>query len=338
VFLPPGAGGTTAHKEKPTVSSESQREAKRLRMQELQRQMKLAGKNAGEFKGRLEDIPANKLQKSEFYQRPFQQNRAIDIALAFDPIAFHALSVARRPDGSLYFMDGQHRLMAAMLAKGDRYPVPCMVYDVEDERTEAWVYNRINIDRRGLSAADKWKSRHAEGDAYVLEVEDLLGEYGLVAAPKRGSYHPVPGEVVATNTLEMMLKKAGAQSVREVLGTLSSTFGDNPLGYREHFLRGVWHFIIRYPQHNPQRLRTVLLRKGVEWTPLYANMDPGISMAVTVHQAYNHNEAPQHRMPPFPLTPKGNQSGSETNRAALEYRKARGDMEGGQRGGNVPKK
>jgi hypothetical protein len=320
------------------VSSESQQEAKRLRMQELQRQMKLAGKNAGAFRGKLEEIPASVLQKSEFYQRPFQENRAWEIAQAFDWMAFHALSVARRPDGSLYYMDGQHRLYAAMCAFGDRYPVPCIVYDVEDERTEAWVYNRINIDRRGLSSADKWKSRHAEEDAYVLEVESLLGEFNLVAAPKRGSYTPKPGEVVAVNTLERALKKAGAESVRETLDRLYSTFGDNPAAYREHFLRGVWHFIIRFPQYNPQRLRTVLLRKGVQWTPLYANMDVGISMALTIHQAYNHNEAPQHRMPPFPLTPKGQQSGAETNRAALEYRKARGDLEGRQRGGNIEKK
>jgi hypothetical protein len=54
-------------------------------------------------------------------------------------------------------------------------------------------------------------------------------------------------------------------------------------------------------------------------------------MALSVHQAYNHKEAAIYRLPPFPLTPKGHQSGQETNRAALNFRKARECRGGEQR-------
>ena len=250
---------------------------------------------------------------------PFNEARAIEIALIFDWRAFHALNVARRlyENGMpLFYMDGGHRLVGAQLAYNDKVKVPCLIYDVGSVQEEARIYNLVNINRRGLQTADKWLSRHTEGDPYVETVEKLLGEWGLRAAPKRGSTAPEPGDVVAVTRLEYALKKAGEQSIREVLGNLHAVFGDNPKGYLEHFLSGTWHFIIRFPDYRPSRLRTVLLRKGLEWRPEFSGMDEGVSMALSIHQAYNKQENPEYRLPPFPLTPRGHQSGQETTRAA----------------------
>ena len=305
------------------MSKESQKEKALLRRQELARHLKQAGRAAGKPTGTYEEIPAHLLQKSPFYQRPLNEGRAIEIALAFDWAAFHALNIARRPDGTMWFMDGQQRRLAAQLAYHDKIEVPCMVYEVNSIQREAWVYNRINIDRRGLTAPDKWLSRHTEEDPFVLEVESLLAEFDLRAAPMRGRREPQPGEVVAVYSLEAGLRKAGTQSIRETLLNLSAAFGDNPHGYIETFIRGVWHFIIRFPSYRPQRLRTVLLRHGLGWRPEFHGMDEGIAMALTIHQAYNHREPAERRLAPFPIAPKGRQSGAETNRAALLFRRAR---------------
>lgn len=306
------------------MSKDSQQEQARLRRKELERHMKAAGRLAGtDHGGTYLDIAANKIKKPDYYQRPFRENRAIDYALNFSWRAFHVLNVARRKDGSLYFMDGQHRLQAAMLAFGDRIEVPCMVYDVATMREEAEVYNMVNMDRRGLTLADKWKSRHAAEDPYVIEIESLLAEWGLTPAPIRGRTASEPGQVQALSFLEWALKKAGPGSIREVLGTLSAVFGDNPGGYVEQFLRGLWHFVIRYPDYNPKRLRTILMRHGVTWRSDFQGMDEGTAMALTIHQAYNHKEPPERRLAPFPLATKGHQSGQETNRAAAAYRAKR---------------
>lgn len=302
-------------------------ERARLRRLEATKRMKAAGKAAGEFDGEWLMVRADTMKKSPLYQRPFNQNQAIEIAYFFNWRAFGVLSVARRayePGNPLYFMDGQHRLSGAQMAFSDSVEVPCMVYNVASVQEEAHIYNLININRRGLTYADKWTSRAAEGDAFVEAVERLLGEWGLVAAPKRGRFAPEPGEVVAVNTLESMLKKAGEESVRETLGNLHAVFGDNPKAYNEIFLRGVWNFLIRYPNYAVKRLRTILLRGGLDWRPDTRTMlEEGVSMALEIWTAYNHKEPADRRLPPFAMTPKGRQTGHETNRAALEYRRVR---------------
>ena len=304
-------------------------EKARLRRKELERRMRHAGEAAGErTTGRYVELPAKTIQRPENYQRPFNENAAIEMALIFDWDAFDNVNVTERTDEkgrTIYeYRDGQHRLSAAMLAKGDNVLVPCMVYPSRGNARDAWVFNRINIDRRGLASADKWTSRKAEGDSYVEAVENLLAEFDLTAAPMRGKTKPEPGEVVAVVSLEQMLKKAGEESVRETLRDLHSVFGDNPRAYNEVLMRGVWHFVIRYPYHSASRLRTVLMRNGVEWRPEFSQMDESVAMAYTIWTAYNYKQNPEHRLPPFPMTPRGRQTGHETNRAALEYRRIRG--------------
>lgn len=305
-----------------------------LRRLELERQMRLAGKAAGErTTGRYMELPANSIVRPDNYQRPFTEQAAIDIALAFDWDAFDNVNVTEHVDPvtgavTYKYRDGQHRLQGAMLAKGDDVLVPCMVYPTRGEQRDAWVFNRINIDRRSLAAADKWNSRRAEEDAYVVEVEAILGKYGLKATPTRGKSATKPGEVAAVSALEQMLKTGGHMSADETIGLLHDTFGDNHHQYRDFIIRGLWTFVLYFPDYRRDRLRQVMLRAALNghfYPKQIIGLGTGLQMAFAIYEMYNENLSTRNgRLAPFPVPSSPKMAAADIRRMAAHYREARG--------------
>lgn len=312
-------------------SAQTNKTKAQLRRQELERQMRLAGKAAGEPTGRYMMLKASDLVRPDNYQRPYTESAAIDIALAFDWDAFDNVNVTEHVDakGKIVhkYRDGQHRLQGAMLAHGDDVLVPCMVYPTRGEQRDAWVFNRINIDRRSLAAADKWNSRRAEEDAYVLEVESILKKYSLKPTPVRGRSASAPGEVSAVASLEQMVKTGGRDSVDETVGLLYDTFGDNHHQYRDFILRGLWTFVLYYPDYRRDRLRHVMLRAALNGRFIpkqIIGLGIGLQMAFAIYEMYNENLSIRNgRLAPFPVPSSPKSAAADLKRMAAAYREAR---------------
>jgi hypothetical protein len=313
------------------VAGQKAKTRAQLRRQELERQMRLAGKAAGErTTGRYAELPAKDIVRPANYQRPFNEDAAIEIALAFDWDAFDNVNVTERVenDKTIYeYRDGQHRLQGAMLAKGEDVVVPCMVYPSRGNVRDAWVFNRINIDRRSLAAADKWNSRRAEQDAYVTEVEHILSNHGLKATPTRGKSATQPGEVSAVGALEQMLKTGGAESVDEVIGLLYDTFGDAHQNYRDFIMRGLWTFVLYFPDYRRERLRQVMLRAALSGRLVpkqIIGLGIGVQMAVAFYELYNENLSERNgRLSPFPLPSSPKMAAADIRKMAAAYRAKR---------------
>src|SRR4051794_31726791 len=81
------------------------------------------GWTADNVPGKLIYLPKESLQVDPTYQRPLNDRKRLRIASAFNWAAFGVLICARRPDGTIWVIDGQHRLSAAM-SRSDVRDVP----------------------------------------------------------------------------------------------------------------------------------------------------------------------------------------------------------------------
>ena len=108
------------------------------------------------------------------YQRDsVGREKVLNIARDFCWASFGTLSVARRPDGSLWVFDGQHRKLGAD-KRSDIQKVPCMVYLTEQSNTEADLYLQTNVSRTGIPSAEKFKAMVHRGDADAVAVKAMV--------------------------------------------------------------------------------------------------------------------------------------------------------------------
>jgi hypothetical protein len=252
---------------------------------------------------------------------------------------FRSVAVNRRPDGTLALVDGQHRLRAAQMLWGPDVRVPCTFTHADTSQEEAGDFDGINTDRSGLAYNVAFRARIHHGDENSKKVQAVLAEFGLRPLwpdENRG----VPGTVVATRTIEYMIKAGGVSSARAVLSILKEVWKDDPNGYRDFILGGMWQFLVRYDGSiRRDRVVTVLGRlnspSGLDEltaeNKTSVNSSSAAACCGAIHYLYNYNMKLGMALPPFSME-------SSSRHAALLRRAARRwiDKHEGGRGG--PKK
>lgn len=130
--------------------------------------------------GKLIYVNKDQLNVDQTYQRPLNDGKRLRIASNFNWAAFGVLLCARRPDGSLWVMDGQHRLSAAK-SRSDVEQVPCIVFEfggnIMDEATDFLVANK---DRKPLTGFDSFRAMIVAGDPISLQVQELVHASGRI--------------------------------------------------------------------------------------------------------------------------------------------------------------
>lgn len=111
------------------------------------------------------------------YQRNANDARATAIASDFSWPLFGVCSVARRPDGTLWIFDAQHRWFGAM-KRADVTKVPCMIHDVEAPTEEAVAFLGANTFRGVLNSTERFKAQLKAGDKYAVVIDELVRECG----------------------------------------------------------------------------------------------------------------------------------------------------------------
>lgn len=132
--------------------------------------------------GVLRSIHKDSLSVDPSYQRDFKNHKAVEIASKFSWISFGALIVAKRPNGTLWVIDGQHR-HAGALKRSDITELPCVVYELEDVVDEAGGFLEINKSRKPLTAMDTHRAFVMKGDEAALRIEALARKYGYTINP-----------------------------------------------------------------------------------------------------------------------------------------------------------
>lgn len=137
--------------------------------------------------GKLMYVPKEQLRVDQTYQRSLNDSKRKRIASNFNWAALGVLLVARRPDGSLWVIDGQHRLAAAM-SRSDVRDVPVVIFEfggnIQDEAGDFLIANK---ERKPLTGVDSFKAQVASGDAVAIAVNDMVHSTGRVVGIARDS-------------------------------------------------------------------------------------------------------------------------------------------------------
>jgi hypothetical protein len=127
--------------------------------------------------GALMYVAKTSLRIDPTYQRALNEHRRKRIAQAFNWAAFGVLVVAQREDGTMYVIDGQHRL-AAVLSRSDVVNVPVVVFPMVGVKDEAIDFLITNKDRKPMRGIESFRAMLVAGDKDAVAVNDLVHACG----------------------------------------------------------------------------------------------------------------------------------------------------------------
>ena len=190
----------------------------------------------------LEQVPVTRLSVDPAYQRATDSDASRRIIAGmvreWNWTLCQPLVVARRVDGSLWVLDGQHRLNGA-LERGDIPFVPCVISSSLDHETEARTFVELNTKRQRLTQGQIFHGMLAAGDADAKAVQQLLDETGwrVVRHDNQASYKP--GDLQCAPMLVTMLAKRGHEVTRFALTVIRAAWPDKPVRQSSTLIKAV---------------------------------------------------------------------------------------------------
>jgi len=161
-------------------------------------------------RGRFEELAKLSLNIDGTYQRDeTSQARVMDIARNWDWKLVGTISVIRRKDGTYWVYDGGHRTRASFF-RDDIITLPCMVFDIEDEKEEAKAFVGANTMGSNVSAFHKHRASVKAGEPEALAVQGIIEKYGYIpsnSSNKRRNF-------AAINTLRGLVIHNAAEAER----------------------------------------------------------------------------------------------------------------------------
>lgn len=119
------------------------------------------------------------------FQRGRQDKWVKDIADNWNPLLFRPPLLARRSDGKLDIIDGQHTIEAVRLRGHTK--VPAIVRESMDSRSEAQTFSLLNTRRKGLRPYEVWKADALGGVPWAVKLGEVAQRNGLKVAHERGA-------------------------------------------------------------------------------------------------------------------------------------------------------
>jgi hypothetical protein len=165
------------------------------------------------------------------------------IAVHWDWGLCQPLFVARRDDGRLYVVDGQHRLEAARL-RTDIWQLPCVVTSFANAGDEAAAFVALNQMRRPLTQLDLFKAALAAGDFEASQIAVALDDAGLTLANTTNNQDMRPGAIANVGGLRKCYRQHGVQVLTAALDVLAQAFKGQVLRYAGTLFSGIVPIVI----------------------------------------------------------------------------------------------
>lgn len=210
---------------------------------------------------RVDDVLAD-----EMYQRPVNKQRVLRMAEQFDPDAVGAVEVSRRADGTLWAIDGRHRIeMFRAIGWGDQL-IPAVVHEGLSVRDEARIFRLKNAGAVKPDSVDLWHAAYAEGDAFVIKVTDALAASGYRI--KKG---PGPSVVQGASMLRRVAQHTSVPHLVSTLNLAREAWGEQSVSFASDLMTGLALVRWRYASRVDDRVMTrTLSRKLTPHTTLAA--------------------------------------------------------------------
>jgi len=162
----------------------------------------------------IEKVWVSKLNLGPAYQRDISMARVRKIVREYNPVLFDPVVISWREDGTMWVLDGGHRVTAAQIMKFEE--VEARMLEGLTPQQEAEHYVRLNTSRKNLTASDKFKGNVEAQNKTAVAVKSAMDNVG---------YHPrcVGGLVnMVTRGVDPSALEAGLRMfapVREVYGS-----------------------------------------------------------------------------------------------------------------------
>jgi hypothetical protein len=160
------------------------------------------------------------------------------IAMYWDWGLFQPLIVARRDDGSLWVVDGQHRLEAAKLRR-DLYDLPCVITRYASAAEEAASFVALNQQRRPLNRMQIYRAALAAGDEEARVIQAALEPAGLWIGSGTDLSIQKPGAITCLRGLEDCLRQFGPAVLAAALDVMARAFPGEVLRYSGSIFPGI---------------------------------------------------------------------------------------------------
>ena len=203
-------------------------------------------------------IELDALQIDRSYQRhDYINSRVIKtIASDFNELLAGVLTVGKRRDGTLWVVDGQHRVLGAKRA--GLKSLVCVVFDSRGSEHEAEVFYELNTKRTGINCISIYRALLTQGEEATVNIQQLLDKYGFAIGKKTGEFG-------AANAIRDTYKSG---VLDRVLHVIKESFSGDSKSWKWMF--GSSHFIqmltLIYKRHGEEidddRMALVLARLG----------------------------------------------------------------------------
>ena len=183
--------------------------------------------------GEFASIDKNQLQVDMQYQRTHKKEKILAMAGAWSWVACGAISVALRDDGEWFVMDGQHRVLAAML-RDDITALPCMIFELETVADEARGFLATNTHRKAMTTVDRFKA--------LLMTEDHAARVANELVLAAGRHVASGGAANAFSAVHILLQciKEDEAALRRVWPTLVAVCAPSHR-ITQPLLMGLWY-------------------------------------------------------------------------------------------------
>ena len=197
------------------------------------------------------EVPVKNLKVDMSYQREFGETLVSRIVSSFDVNKFELPTVNRRPDKSLFVVDGGHRLEAA-LRIGMR-TITCRIIEIP-AADEAICFIDLNRQRRWVSPVQHFKAELAAGNPAAIEINCAVTDRGL-----RVSTSHSPNVLSCTSTLHRLYARGGTVGMCRVLDASLQAWPHNEARrLAGQLLQGIGVFYDKRPKADDEKLVAAL--------------------------------------------------------------------------------
>lgn len=200
-------------------------------------------------------VRAGDIQFDESYQRidGISRARVNDIAKNFDPLIVGVIEISKRDDGSLFCVDGMHRVHGCIARFGPDYQMLAIVNTGLTSFDEARMFER-QTKRTAVSTFDRHRARVASNDARATAIGSILGDFGIRVVRNRGAKRTIR----AIGTIEGIYVSHGQEVLREAIGIMDEAdLLDHPNGINGTVLTAIANAVKAYGSmwHRPTLVR-----------------------------------------------------------------------------------
>lgn len=256
---------------------------------------------------RQEWIVVDTIQIPAYQRRRIRWSWVKELAKDFDPILSGPPQLNRREDGSLWVMDGQHRLLSFKEMGYGKDEVQCDVFDRLSYETECKVYY-YQGKKAKLTKQEIFWARLEGGEKVAVEIEEIVRSHGFALNLLGGEM--TEGRIVAVESLERLFGKRAPADIDTVLATFRRALGTD-IGPSGLHLRGLSTFLSRYRNagnFDQKRLIEVITAEGYPGL-LLDKEDRRIStedgVGFRIWQLYNYKRHSSNLLPGWLVAPRG---------------------------------